>query len=570
MDWYTLMRTAYPLVGITTALLLSGLGSAHAGSTNLSALPQAFHVGPFTMNVTGLSWSDPADIRRNFDPERNLVIAYSVVRTSDGASITGNDARRSIQIRGYDPVRQSRWSWGRVGNGTEATITDLDGYAAGYKLDIIVRDPNATLQQLGEAVNDVAMSGIAIDPAATGVQKIAKRYFTAFGATCTVESVTIQKVAKRGAQTQVAIAIEPSPDVADTESTLGWPLSMTDDRGRSIADRRVGVGEVTPGHWMLTFGGVPEADAHSLSLKFVINESAPSHREKGAISHEAIYIPASLIETPKATKDATSLLTAKSGTLQAYVDRYRRWPNSTAAVARLWELDDDAKSKREWRVDRIATKFGNQVETSLETVGEQHWQMNGSPAPPLQNGYNAYINLANGLRPPSQLTATATPILRTDAELTFDSVDVPGDSGVATCDARPNNNEYSQLVFRKLVTVKRNSSNAAISGIADSKRSGLAIIADYPIVKDGDVDIKLVSAIDSAGVWLLPRQQPVLDPTAMRASNIAGRREYAFLVNPPSGTADSVAVVFHIVRSTVAGPAQTVVLSGLDKVAQTK
>jgi hypothetical protein len=238
-------------------------------------------------------------------------------------------------------------------------------------------------------------------------------------------------------------------------------------------------------------------------------------------------------------------------------------------VFRLWTLDSDPNARRLWRLDRIATKFGAQVETNVDFQPGQYWQMTGAPAVANSLGYTFVISLPPGIHALSPLNVAATPVARSESDLAFDSVDVPLDDKVATCNARPNNSENSQLVLRRLVTVKRGSPPPAASGLADTRRSGLAVVVDYPTVTDGDVDIKLISAIDNTGAWLLPRQVAAVDPTTVRASSIKGRQDYAFLINAPSGDADSVRLAFHIVRNSATGPQQTVVLTGLEQAAPT-
>ncbi|HEY3328689.1 MAG TPA: hypothetical protein VGK19_01600 [Capsulimonadaceae bacterium] len=547
---------------------------ASAATVPLAKLPQAIRVGAFTVTVRSASWASPPNAQWSHDPEKALSVEYSVVRTSDGTAITGPDSRRYLQMRAYAPGHQTRWAFARIQDGTSAAFTGIDATEPLFKIDMLIQDPNATPQQLGEATNDGAIAGMPINPALTTAQPVSKRFFTLFGATCQVNSITIQKATpKTPAQTFLDCTVEPPEDDTDTEYSLNGALSLADNRGRAIGDKRGGAMRKGPNHWTLMFGGVPEADATSLTVKFALTETSPSHRDSATVAHGSFAIAASMVTKPKRVGTISSLASATSGTLTAYLDRYHRW-NDTAGVARAWIFDAKDAGAVEWDLEKVLARFSPPPagETGLGVQEQQYWLLNSTPANSRMAGYNIYVNAPKGAQSnkPLQLALTAVPVTRSEGDLPFSEIAIPGPTSATKPNAHPDGNDDSQLVLRRVAAVKPEAPNTAASGLATVRLSGLALVLDYPVVTNGSVDIKLLSASDNKGGWLMPRQLTVSDATLIRPSSITGRQEYVFLVTRPASDADTFNTVFHIVRKARTGAAQTVVIPDTDKLIETE
>lgn len=556
---------------LCTLLLLFGLASAcHGGTVAVSTLPQAINAGPFILRLTAASWEQPPNAFWSHDPERSLKLEYSLVRRADGQVLKGNGLNKIIQMRAYAPGHQIRWPNAHVPDGSVAWFPGLDASQPSYNFDLLITDPNATVEQLGEAVNTASYSGIPVSAAVTKPQAVDRRFFTAFGSQCTVNSVVIRQPSGNDpGQTAFDVSIEADA-ASDMLSTVVGPYTLTDNTGKAIGDKRSWATVKDAGHWTVMFGGVPAAGAKTLDLKFGVNESDPSKRDPASITHVAFSLDNRLVVMPKAVGTISSLANASDGTLTAYIDRYHRW-NPTSSVARVWVFDTEKGARREWDVTKVVARFSSTVDTPVGLQEQQYWLLNGAPANPAMTGANIYLNSPKDAASPrpSQLLVSCNPVRRIEGDLLFSSVDVPAGNTVSQPAAPPDSNDESALVLRRVVRVKPHAPNTQASGLTNVRGDSLAVVVDYPVVEHGSVVLKLISATDDRGIWLMSRQLTAADATMLKVSPLKSRLEYTFVVDRPGEQASTIDLHFHIVRKDLNGSPKTIVLDKLDTIQTT-
>lgn len=212
----------------------------------------------------------------------------------------------------------------------------------------------------------------------------------------------------REGQHQVVFVVRwlPPLEAPDLHAHLGWGKTgrATEDKGMEWP--RTGRGgsimdllDQRPGRESLYVNTMPSPDARTVNIVLHVEERAPSLKQAKWFRRFNFDLNLREVESSRSAESAKPLATVEGANLTSMVEAIRPFPPRQYR-ARLWLRDrgNAGQTKREWRVKRLAARFGAGHDYAFERerlaaapTWRLLWKYDGTPAAEDETGMEVHF-----------------------------------------------------------------------------------------------------------------------------------------------------------------------------------